>query len=236
MPVMADKDAAFLWETEVLRNSAQTRPSSSPPAAASGDDWLTLRRASEATGLPVSTLRNWARKGRIPTTLEDTPSGPRRMVSLQGVRERARRLGHDVEGGGGRERGPVEAQSPGPVETESAEPVGPGQVAPPPGTMLVPIDAWDKMLIQLGNLHQAGQQLAEARERAARAETEAAFLRERLAELREPRPGRDEESGQAPPGGDSPSGHDEPEPVNPPKIPSFTAYLWRLAVSERRRK
>ncbi len=51
--------------------------------------------------------------------------------------------------------------------------------------MLVPIDAWNKMLNQLGNLHEAGQQLAEARERAAKAETEAVFLRERLAEMRE---------------------------------------------------
>jgi hypothetical protein len=51
--------------------------------------------------------------------------------------------------------------------------------------MLVPLDAWNKMLNQLGNLHEAGQQLAEARERAAKAETQAAFLRERLGELRE---------------------------------------------------
>jgi hypothetical protein len=50
--------------------------------------------------------------------------------------------------------------------------------------MIVPVDAWNKMLTQLGNLHEAGQQLAEARERAAKAETEAAFLRERLAEMR----------------------------------------------------
>jgi len=54
-----------------------------------------------------------------------------------------------------------------------------------PGTMIVPVDAWNKMLNQLGNLHEAGQQLAEARERAAKAETEAKFLRERLAEMRE---------------------------------------------------
>lgn len=51
--------------------------------------------------------------------------------------------------------------------------------------MIVPVDAWNKMLNQLGNLHEAGQQLAEARERAAKAETEATFLRERLAEMRE---------------------------------------------------
>ena len=54
----------------------------------------------------------------------------------------------------------------------------------PEGTTIVPIAAWDKMLIQLGNLHEAGQQLAKALERAARAETEAHFLRERLAEMR----------------------------------------------------
>jgi len=229
MPVMAERDAAFLWETEVLRTSAQTPPSSPPPASASGSDWLTLRRASEETGLPISTLRNWARKGRIPTTLDDTPSGPRRMVSLQGVRERARRLGHGVEGGGARDRVPV-------VEPEPPDPVGPGQVSPPPGTMLVPIDAWDKMLIQLGNLHQAGQHLAEARERAARAETEAEFLRERLAELREAKSTAEEESSLALPTGDAPSDHEEPETVKQPKMPSLTAYLWRLAVSERRRK
>jgi hypothetical protein len=50
--------------------------------------------------------------------------------------------------------------------------------------MLVPRDAWDRLIDQLGNLHEAGLMLAEARERAARAETEAGFLRERLVELR----------------------------------------------------
>ena len=38
-------------------------------------------------------------------------------------------------------------------------------------------------MAQLGNLHRAGQELAEAMERAARAETEVAFLKERLYEL-----------------------------------------------------
>ncbi|MFV2040247.1 MAG: hypothetical protein ACC660_08380 [Acidimicrobiales bacterium] len=52
------------------------------------------------------------------------------------------------------------------------------------GAMLVPIDTWTRVLDQLSNLHQAGQDLAEARERAARAETEALFLREQLADLR----------------------------------------------------
>ncbi len=48
----------------------------------------------------------------------------------------------------------------------------------------MPRDAWQGVLEQLAHRNQAGQDLAEARERAARAETEATFLRERLAELR----------------------------------------------------
>jgi hypothetical protein len=50
--------------------------------------------------------------------------------------------------------------------------------------VLVPLDQWTRVLNQLGNLHEAGHQIADARERAAKAETEAAFLRERLKEMR----------------------------------------------------
>lgn len=84
--------------------------------------------------------------------------------------------------------------TPRPEEAAGAGPAGPPTPpavpasepeSVPEGTMLIPIAAWDKMLMQLGNLHEAGQELAEARERAGRAETEATFLRERLAELRE---------------------------------------------------
>ena len=45
--------------------------------------------------------------------------------------------------------------------------------------VLVPRDAWRRVLDQLGRLHEVGRELAEARERAARAETEARLLRER---------------------------------------------------------
>ena len=48
----------------------------------------------------------------------------------------------------------------------------------------MPVDEWSRILSQLGNLHEAGQQLAEARERAAKAETESTFLRERLRDVR----------------------------------------------------
>lgn len=102
--------------------------------------------------------------------------------------------------------------------------------------MLVPIDAWDKMLIQLGNLHQAGQQLAEARERAARAETEAAFLRERLAEYRATGSAAEAAPPPPPPTEEGPVGGDHREQAKPVKMPSFTAYLWRMAASGRRRR
>jgi hypothetical protein len=185
---------------------------------------VTLRVASDSTGVPLSTLRNWARKGRVATALEESAEGTHRMVSLQGVRARARQLGHPVV-----EPGAATT----PVATPPAPTVDVEQVStPPPGTMLVPIDAWDKMLLQLGNLHQAGQQLAEARERAARAETEAAFLRERLAQLRATPAPPPEDAGPLPE--ETPITPD-PEPALPVKMPRFTAYLWRIAVSGRRK-
>jgi hypothetical protein len=214
---MANRDPAFLWETEALRTS----PSPAGPADVSSgrhrrDDRVTLRQASDAAGIPLSTIRTWVKKGRVPTTLEEFPDGNRRIVSLDAVRARARSLGHDVE------------------ELEQAEE---GSMAPPPGTMLVPIDAWDKMLIQLGNLHQAGQELAVARERAARAETEATFLRERLAELRAttaPVAPEPIEASVEPEPAATVEEH-EPAPV-PGRMPRFSAYLWRLAVSDRRKR
>jgi hypothetical protein len=218
---MANRDPAFLWETEALRTSSSPAPEQGrSPVGDRPGNWMTLRQASDASGIPLSTLRNWARKGRVPTALEEFTHGTRRIVSLDAVRARARQLGQPVN-----EEPAVEPQKPSIV--------GQDQV-PPPGTMLVPIAAWDKMLIQLGNLHQAGQELAEARERAARAETEASFLRERLAELRGATMAVEPE-----PVGPSPA----PEPAaviearaDSPRIPRFSAYLWRLAVSDRRRR
>ena len=63
------------------------------------------------------------------------------------------------------------------VAPEAAVEVGPDQ-------MLVPIDAWTRILEQVGNLHEAGQELADAKERAARAETENLFLRDQLRDLK----------------------------------------------------
>ena len=52
-------------------------------------------------------------------------------------------------------------------------------------SLLVPLDAWNTVLNQLGNLHEASQQMAEARERAAKAEAEAEFLMEKLKNTRQ---------------------------------------------------
>ena len=172
---MAQRDSAFLWETEALR--VVPHPVSPPTRKArrADGDWVTLRQASEVTGVPVATLRKWALRGGVPSYLTETEVGQLRMVSLEGVYELADELGRTVTRGAPPVREKSADSTESPVRT---------QPDVPEGTMLVPLDAWTKVLNQLGNLHEAGQQLAEARERAAKAETEAAFLRERLAELR----------------------------------------------------
>lgn len=148
-------------------------------AVASGD-WLTVREASEMTGVPTSTIRKWARHDNIPSFLERTSGGSLRLVSMTGIERWADELGRDID-----------SAEPDPTQVDLREPE-PGapdepQTVPeaPEGSMIVPLDAWNRMLNQLGNLHEAGQQLADARERAAKAETEARFLKERLADLRE---------------------------------------------------
>ncbi len=151
------------------------------------------------------------------------------MVRVDAVVERAHELGRRIH--------PVEAP---PTEragsrAPAAEPAGATSPAAgieaPPGTMIVPIAAWDKMLMQLGNLHESGQQLAEARERAARAETEAAFLRERLAELRATT-GSPSPSAVAAPGDGAPA--DAPEPPRP-ATPSWSVLSRRVLAAWRER-
>jgi uncharacterized coiled-coil protein SlyX len=143
-------------------------------------DWVTLREASEATGVPADTIRKWARHERVPSFLEKTPDGVLRVVSMRGIEKWADEIGRDLESidalDGGDSGQEVDLRQDD-TELENA--------AVPEGSMIVPLDAWNRMLNQLGNLHEAGQQLAEARERAAKAETEARFLKERLADLRQ---------------------------------------------------
>lgn len=58
------------------------------------------------------------------------------------------------------------------------------QAAAEPEGVLVPAETWTRVLEQLGHLHEAGRELAEARERAARAETQVEFLRQQLADAK----------------------------------------------------
>jgi hypothetical protein len=196
MAGMADSDALVRWETAALRETLQRRPTPPSPAFAPrkiAGNWMTLREAQDATAIPIETLRKWARREHIPSRVVETEFGTRRIVDMDAVTARARDLGREIHvadvGGAAPDEAPLPqppvaapsadsspalGEQPGPDETTTAD----------PGTMIVPIAAWDRVLMQLGNLHKAGQELAEARERAARAETEAIFLRERLAELR----------------------------------------------------
>ena len=232
--------------------------------------WVGLREAEDLTGIPASTIRNWARKQRIESRFELDESGDRRYVEINEVIAWADHLGRqhrrvasresrvaseevtsseqpvtneEVASGESRVASEVASGEPpfAPLENASGEmpaqstdaanlvrattrdeppatsdqeqqSAASPESAPdiPEGTMLVPLDAWNKMLNQLGNLHEAGQQLAEARERAAKAETEVQFLRERLADLRTADPATPP-LGTAPP--EAPSTDDTPEPL-----------------------
>lgn len=105
-----------------------------------------------------------------------------------------------------------------PAATDDPPPAAPADRPEERDSVLVPLDQWSRILNQLGNLHEAGQQLAEARERAAKAETESAFLRERLKEMRT-RVESMEEAATAPP----------PEPE-----PSFGVWFLRRQLQRRR--
>lgn len=172
---MASRDPAFLWETEVLRSGGmerRTRLEAGATVMTDDGDWLTLQEASDVTGVPAGTIRKWARHRNIPTFLEQTSEGYLRYVSMSGIRDWTTEIGRDIDRDDAVD---LKAEEEGAAEAASV----------PEGSMLVPLDAWNRMLNQLGNLHEAGQQLAEARERAAKAETESVFLKERMAELRE---------------------------------------------------
>ena len=228
--------------------------------------WVTLREAEAATGIPVNTLRKWVRRTNLPSYLESDGETPVRMIDIDAVRDRAGQLGREIaplavdadpdttgvdetsapERLAGSVTGPSDGSpaatapdsppSDGP-RPDRPSPDGPSPERPSPDTMIVPVDAWNKMLTQLGNLHEAGQQLADARERAAKAETEAAFLRRRLAEMRgEPQPDTDGAVGgdAEPPSPETASIEGSSE--SPASTPSSTSFLRYVAEGWRRRR
>ena len=157
-------DAAFIWDQPNTTQRTQSRPKATPEESIEGR--ITLREAEHRFGVAVSTLRAWSRRGSIDSVRSAGPHGEQWMVLPESVAHHLSR------------------RSPKTTHTAPRRSSGPTD----DGTsMLVPRDAWDRLMEQLGNLHEAGTNLAEARERAAKAETEATFLRERLAEMREER-------------------------------------------------
>jgi len=209
-----------------MRSSSRNRQSPPKPGSkrtkttfTDRRNWVTLREAEEATGIPTNTLRKWVRRADLPSYLEADGDLALRMVDLDAVKDRANELGRSIES---QISEPNEEQDvPVAVVEEPREP----EAEVPTGTMIVPIDAWNKMLNQLGNLHEAGQQLATARERAAKAETEVTFLRERLTEMRTGEPAPLPEAPQPDP---TPEPQPAPEPT--PEPPPTTTY-WRYLTT-----
>lgn len=133
--------------------------------------WVTLREAQAEAGVSLSALRKWYRSGVIRSQDKEGVHGPHKLVAIDDVHRRINAY--------------REATSPSVV---------PLVVVPPPssndgngdnhGQMLVPREAWQQVMDQLGHIHQAGRELAEAREEKAKAEVTVDFLRPQLEDLR----------------------------------------------------
>lgn len=130
---------------------------------------------------------------------------------------------HWVEFGSSRTPRPTPTPPPAPDQPH-AEPE-PTPPPPPADAVLVPLDQWNRIIGQLGNIHEAGQQLADARERAARAEVENQFLKERIRDL------KDQAASAAPPPDPEPDPVEEPEPL-PIEEPDSRTLRVEMRVPE----
>ena len=194
------EDPAFLWDRPTQppprpqRSNPQRhdrRPGTpEPPDPPQQPRGITLRDAAARYGVSVGTLRSWAKNGRIDASKDERGRWLADPASV--AAESARTAGT-----------PPVTRAPGPAPT-STGPTDDGTA------MLVPRDAWDRLIDQLGNLHEAGLMLAEARERAVKAETEASFLRERLAEMRSERDDLRRTTSRAPAATEPPQAVDQP--------------------------
>ncbi|HYN35578.1 MAG TPA: hypothetical protein VEV82_01240 [Actinomycetota bacterium] len=108
---------------------------------------MTLRRASDETGVSISTLRNWYRKGLVDSRIEKGPNGTQRLVELAEVGSRV------------------------------PQKKTPDRTAPGASTSIEAVSV-SKSLPDLI------EELAQARERAGRAEARAELLMQQLTELR----------------------------------------------------
>jgi len=173
-------DPTSIWERGAprVRRPAPTPAPSPVPSPSPAPRRLAEDRRAAASRID---LKEAARRYAVPVA---TLQAWCRSGEIDAVRQGRRWMATPASVAARRRRTGAERRTPGPTPDGNA--------------MLVPRDAWDRLLSQLGNLHEAGQQLAEARERAARAETEASFLRERLAEMRRERDGLQQRLEDAP--------------------------------------
>ncbi|MEN8041607.1 MAG: hypothetical protein ABFR95_08910, partial [Actinomycetota bacterium] len=96
-------DRTIRWETEAIRSSGASRQSPPKPTRKRAHEsftdnrnWVTLREAEEATGIPVNTLRKWIRRADLPSYLEADGDIALRMVDLDAVVARAKDLGRQI--------------------------------------------------------------------------------------------------------------------------------------------
>lgn len=123
-------------------------------------EWISLRDAAAESKVSISTLRNWYRKGLVESRMDSGPNGDQRMVRRDQILARA----------DGKASSEKAASSNGAPETKSPSPdADEGRGA------LVPVAKALPDLIK---------ELADARERAGRAETKAEFLSEQLTEVK----------------------------------------------------
>lgn len=127
---------------------------------------IPIAEAARLTGATKKAIRSRVERGSLPAVLEDGV----RKVSLADLA----RVG---------------------LLTEDGQPLEQPQRAHEEanGSMLVPLSDWQRLMEQVGNIFELSRELAETSARAAKAETQADFFRERLQEERERRQAFEEE-------------------------------------------
>jgi hypothetical protein len=174
----------------VMQRAARARPGGGAPTGQGKPSPATQRPSKRSTGKRAKPAKATGRKatgrkaagrkasGRTgaakPEAADATPAADRtrrRSMAKKAATQSSRR-GRTARTR--RERAQSQTIVPAPTAAEAL----------PEGSLPVPVTAWDRMLSQLGNLHEMGRELAAAEARAARAETEARFHADRVGELR----------------------------------------------------
>jgi hypothetical protein len=147
----------------------------SPKEGTGGDGsttWMPLREAAERSGEEVSTIRRWARAGRIRSRLDAENDGARqnmrRMVVIEDVLRQSELDDRDA----GVDGEPVDRVS----EELSAGAEG-------PTTIVVPLDRWEDVTDRLAELERKVGELLEAVKRASQTPEEDGLLRQELRNL-----------------------------------------------------